>query len=125
MPYKLKTPCLHPGCREINYAGYCKKHKREKAAEVDRDRPSSNSRGYNYKWQKSRVPFLKAHPLCVYCKTKGIITAARVVDHIVPHKGDMNRFWDKTNWQALCISCHNRKSVTEPGGAFAKGRGCP
>ena len=32
---------------------------------------------------------------------------ATVVDHIVPHKGDMALFWDKSNWQGLCAHCHN------------------
>ena len=30
---------------------------------------------------------------------------ATVLDHIEPHKGDMTRFWDSTNWQGLCEWC--------------------
>ncbi|WP_415405336.1 HNH endonuclease [Tateyamaria sp. SN3-11] len=33
---------------------------------------------------------------------------ATLVDHITPHKGDTNLFWDRTNWQPLCITCHSK-----------------
>ncbi|ELK38933.1 HNH endonuclease, partial [Brevibacillus agri BAB-2500] len=44
------------------------------------------------------------------------VTTATVVDHIVPHKGDMRKFWDRMNWQALCASCHSKKTAKEDGG---------
>ncbi|WP_338153338.1 hypothetical protein [Pseudophaeobacter leonis] len=25
------------------------------------------------------------------------------------HRGDMRLFWDRSNWQPLCTSCHNRR----------------
>ena len=31
------------------------------------------------------------------------------LDHIIPHRGDMKLFWDESNWQALCESCHDHK----------------
>lgn len=68
---------------------------------------TSNQRGYNYRWQQARERFLFANPLCVYCKAKGRVTAATVVDHIVPHRGDMDLFWDQSLWQPLCASCHS------------------
>lgn len=70
-------------------------------------------RGYGYKWQKSRLEFLKVHPLCVYCDRIGIVTVANVVDHIIPHKGDQKLFWDRKNWQALCTNCHNTTKARE------------
>lgn len=33
--------------------------------------------------------------------------AATVVDHIVPHGGDLKLFWDVKNWQPLCKKCHD------------------
>lgn len=40
-----------------------------------------------------------------------------MVDHVVPHRGDKNLFWNaRGNWQALCVSCHSRKTVKEDGG---------
>ncbi|PAU94052.1 HNH endonuclease, partial [Paracoccus salipaludis] len=38
------------------------------------------------------------------------------VDHVVPHRGDPERFWDQDGWQPLCASCHSRKTAAEDGG---------
>ncbi|WP_339487895.1 HNH endonuclease [Pseudomonas sp. EL_65y_Pfl2_R95] len=64
-------------------------------------------RGYGSKWQKAREKFLFANPLCCYCQAKGIVTAANVVDHKIPHKGDQSLFWDQSNWQPMCAPCHD------------------
>ena len=40
----------------------------------------------------------------------GMLTPATVVDHVIPHRGDQKLFWDEDNWQALCKSCHDRKT---------------
>lgn len=72
-----------------------------------RDGKSSTQRGYGYKWQKYRANFLHSNPLCVFCMRLGVITAATVVDHKVPHKGDQNLFWNSLNHQALCKKCHD------------------
>jgi 5-methylcytosine-specific restriction endonuclease McrA len=45
----------------------------------------------------------------------GTIRAAKVVDHIKPHKGDHDLFWDEVNWQSLCEPCHNKKTAREDG----------
>lgn len=34
------------------------------------------------------------------------MTAASVVDHIVP-VSQGGEFWDEANWQPLCATCHN------------------
>lgn len=39
-----------------------------------------------------------------------------LVDHIIPHKGDMELFWDRNNWQAMAKECHDKKTATEDGG---------
>ena len=43
--------------------------------------------------------------MCQYCLRKGVVTAAVVADHIVPHKGDARLHWDG-RLQALCHACH-------------------
>ncbi|MCW8917157.1 MAG: HNH endonuclease [Magnetovibrio sp.] len=64
---------------------------------------------YGYKWKKARAKFLKEHPVCEgVCKEDGRVAAASVVDHVIPHRGDLELFWDRSNWQALCKSCHDR-----------------
>lgn len=71
------------------------------------ERKSSTARGYNYRWQKVSKLFLDENPLCKFCSDMGIIRAAEVVDHITPHKGNQELFWNTSNWQGLCIPCHN------------------
>ncbi|WP_083398646.1 HNH endonuclease [Nitrosomonas communis] len=71
------------------------------------DRKTSSQRGYGYRWQKAREGFLRKHPLCADHEKRGYVVAAVIVDHIIPHRGDMQLFWDKANWQSLCEQCHN------------------
>ena len=74
---------------------------------------SSTARGYSYRWQQYRLRFLQAHPLCAMCEAEGRVTAATVVDHIQPHRGDQTLFWDKSNHQALCATHHSRDKQRE------------
>lgn len=54
--------------------------------------------------------------MCKFCSDAGVVRSADVVDHITPHKGDMDLFWDPDNWQGLCIPCHNiTKQIMERG----------
>lgn len=71
------------------------------------DKQTSAQRGYGYRWQKARAAYLAEHPLCVYCEREGKVTAATVVDHKIPHRGDQELFWDEKNWQSLCKPCHD------------------
>lgn len=77
---------------------------------------NSNARGYTYRWKKLRDRFIAQHPYCEECFKQGKIVMATDVDHIVPHKGDRSLLYDEQNLQALCHSCHSRKTVTEDGG---------
>ena len=86
------------------------------------DRPSANKRGYGHKWRQAREQYLKQNPLCVLCLKNGKYVSAVVVDHIIPHKGDMKLFWNRNNWQALCKQCHDRKTDRQDGG-FGKKQG--
>lgn len=120
MPSKPKHPCNHPRCPNLTDTGYCEEHKQQ-ARKYDQERGSAADRGYDSRWRKARIGFLMKHPLCVECERKGRIVPATVVDHITPHKGDKQLFWDKANWQTLCKTCHDRKTATEDGG-FGNGR---
>ena len=111
MPYRPKTACKHPYCNKlVDYGSdYCEEHK----ALHKHDRKSSYERGYDNRWRKARLVFLNQHPLCTRCYENGRLVRATVVDHIVPHRGDKELFWDESNWQALCERCHNQKTMTE------------
>jgi len=60
-----------------------------------------------------RAVFLKANPLCLRCLEEGKTVPATEIDHVKPHRGNMDRFWDYYNWMALCRSCHSRKTYLE------------
>lgn len=67
----------------------------------------ATARGYTYQWEQYRKRFLLQHPLCVHCESLGRITAATIVDHIVPHHGNVELFWKQDNHQSLCKCCHD------------------
>lgn len=81
---------------------------REKWERSDLRRGSSAARGYGGRWQASRKGYLARHPLCVCCLANGRVAVATMVDHSIPHKGDMALFWDASLWQSLCDDCNQR-----------------
>lgn len=111
MPYKHKTPCRQPGCPNLCEPGkqYCPEHMKIHPEETR----SASGRGYGRRWQKASKAFLASHPFCEECLKHGIYTKATVVDHVVPHRGDLKLFWDRNNWCALCKKCHDRKTGRE------------
>ncbi len=79
----------------------------QRKAEADKRRPSAMVRGYTPKWQKESKAFL-AQPENRFCAC-GCGRLANLVDHIIPHRGDDQLFWDKSNWQPMHAHCHNTK----------------
>lgn len=116
----LKKFCLYSGCKALVENGYCEKHTKSKQV-YDQYRGSSTERGYDARWRRYRVSFLKEHPLCAQCLKENKVTPATVVDHIKDHKGDYDLFWDTDNHQPLCKRHHDRKTAqTNP---MNRGRG--
>ncbi len=118
--YPLK-PCCKAGCRHFALPGksMCQEHYdawmkiQQAKRNAHRDsiepyRQQSQERGYNNRWRKARKQYLLEHPICAMCGQP-----ATDVDHIVPHKGDMELFWDTENWQPLCHKCHSKKTWYE------------
>jgi len=89
----------------------------------DQHKGSPSARGYGRRWQAASKRFLRAHPLC-QCpdcdEGRKQLTVATVVDHVIPHRGDMALFWDPANWQAMAKRCHDRKTWRETIGRGAK-----
>ncbi|MCX6383161.1 MAG: HNH endonuclease signature motif containing protein [Actinobacteria bacterium] len=111
MPYKPKYPCNYSMCSNLSEPGqsYCNIHKQHKNTYDDR-RDNSNKRGYNSRWHKARLMYLRSNPLCVMCLEQGYTVSATIVDHIEPHRGEYEKFWDEDNWQSLCKTHHDRKT---------------
>ena len=57
--------------------------------------------------------WLETYPICVLCLVRNECRVYRIggrrvmqVDHITPHRGDMNLFWAQDNLETLCRDCH-------------------
>lgn len=116
-PFAPAHPCGFPGCPILVDSGHrrCEMHRTQERKEIDQKRGSAAHRGYDARWRAARKCYLANHPLCVECEQLGLLAAASIVDHIVPHKGDPKLFWNESNWQALCTQCHNRKTAVTDG----------
>lgn len=88
------------------------------------DRRSAHARGYTKAWAKCSKQFLSTYYFCGMrpnqqapvmsdCHRRGLKTPATQTDHVTPHRGDQVLFWDEGNLQALCMSCHSRKTAWE------------
>ena len=75
--------------------------------EHDHDRGSSAKRGYDSKWRRARLAYLRDHPLCTYCEAEGMVTAATLIDHLYPHRWFEGIFWVRHWWVSCCDACHN------------------
>lgn len=112
---------LHPcKCGRLVRTALCERCEKKRQEQplgfglIERSRLTSRQRGYTSKWDKARKAYLQKHPLCTICEyDEGRVIEARVVDHIIPHRGDMALFWDTDNWQPLCTPHHNRKTMQE------------
>ncbi|ETT45233.1 HNH endonuclease [Paenibacillus sp. FSL R7-269] len=114
--------CRKSGCKALVADGYCEAHS-DTARKFEQQRGSAAERGYDHKWKVARARFLRHNPLCVHCFEAELVVEATVVDHIIPHRGDLTLFWDIQNWQALCASCHGFKTAKEDGGFGNAARG--
>lgn len=93
----------------------------EAKRKADRKRPGRHARGYTNEWAHASRAFLDANPLCAHCLARGRRRASVVTDHRIPHRGDPDLFWDSSNWQALCKTCHDRKTATVDRRALTEG----
>ena len=123
MPPRPHKVCRKAGCSRLtqNRNGYCEEcqeYAKQKETDrlaaalknADKKRGNSAQRGYGEKWRKERIAYLQENPLCVECAKRGLVVAATVVDHVIPHRGDVKLFWRRSNWQPLCRWCHNEKT---------------
>ena len=104
MPTRAPSVCGYCGQTHISgeRCALIAARDKERKARHDQTRPTASARGYDRKWDAARAEFLAEHPRCRVCGEP-----ATVVDHVIPHKGDVRIFWDRKNWQPLCTHHHN------------------
>jgi 5-methylcytosine-specific restriction enzyme A len=72
-------------------------------------------------WRARRLWQLQREPCCKMClELNHSFVLANTADHIIPHKGNKQLFWDKANLQSLCETHHNEKTKQEQGGPVRK-----
>ena len=80
-------------------------------------RRNGNHAMYNrWVWRKPggiRDQVLNRDPLCVECLKVGAVEPSTQADHVRPHCGDEDAFYDMDNLQGLCSACHSRKTMHE------------
>jgi 5-methylcytosine-specific restriction enzyme A len=78
------------------------------------------------RWRNRARHQLMIEPMCRLCAARGIVRAATVADHIVPHKNNPRLFDGPL--QSLCKSCHDRSKRAEEGKGYLPDvgvDGCP
>jgi 5-methylcytosine-specific restriction protein A len=75
---------------------------------------------YGRRWYAETRLFLRVNPICVglpdgthHWKCNG---AATLVDHLIPHRGDLEVFWQTDGWRAMNRHCHDLKTLLHDGG---------
>ena len=88
---------------------------------VRRKKPD-NMGFYNSKaWRDTSAIVLRDEPLCRECLKHGKTKSSRIADHIVPiNEGGELLHMD--NLQALCWSCHSKKTNKDNNGSFSRSR---
>ena len=107
MPFKSSPMCHIPGCpNKADRGSLCRDHQKL-------SRNSNTKSPYGGTWNKARKMFLNENPLCIECMREGVTRAGTEVDHIIPHHGNYELFWDQSNWESLCNHHHSQKTMTE------------
>ena len=110
--------CANHGCPELVERGYCDDCRPQQQAH----RTGPAKHGWSYRWAHYSRQYRARHPYCRPCEQAGRVTATQAVDHIAPVSGRRDPlFWDPTNHQPICASCHGAKSAREK--AISSGEG--
>lgn len=114
MPTLARPFCRQPGCRVLVPSGFCREHQQTTA----RAFPDAHDWYKLARWRHPiyglRARVLREQPFCAGPGCRRLLVDGRDgnadVDHIVPHRGDPQLFWDRANLQGLCHTCHASKT---------------
>ena len=114
MAMKPLRPCRHPGCSALVLDGYCDAHRPKRESDRSEEAKSWRWMYQTPEWTDDLRPTqLLREPFCRICAQHGRRVRATDVDHIVDHKGNWDKFSDRSNLESLCHSCHSRKTARE------------
>lgn len=96
-------------------AGNLSRREANKVSDVRRG--SARDRGYTSRWDAASRGHRHHHPLCTYCALVDEVKAADLTDHLYPHRGDQDVFWNRAYWVSSCNDCHNgfKQSIERKG----------
>jgi 5-methylcytosine-specific restriction protein A len=104
--------CRHPGCAVLTNGTRCPAHaaqaegeRAQRKVEWRRRHADRLALYQTPEWRRLRAVVLAEEADCRVCGER-----ATVVDHIVPHLGDLMVFLDRRNLQPLCKRCHAVKT---------------
>ena len=89
----MMVPCLNLQLRMMDRLQQRYHAERQQwLEEGKRQGKAEAQRGYDRRWQKSRLVYLLQYPWYASCGM-----AADTVDHVITHRGNMDLFWDPSN----------------------------
>lgn len=113
MPPDMKKICTYPGCTRLTTGGRCSEHRRQQYQDFQRDAERQRLYG-TVRWQRMRKAQLERQPWCEDCLEADLYVAAKDVDHVERHEGDVEKFYSGA-LRSLCHACHSRKTAREVG----------
>ena len=104
--------------RRVNrqpFSGHSERWHKERMDRVRaRRNPVINAMYSTPQWRTLRLMVLRdANYICASYRCPN---RATIADHIKPHRGHASEFFDRSNLQALCKRCHDRKTARLDGG---------
>ena len=118
------TTCSHLGCKNTKskYNQYCIEHGGRDDKRFDqkynKDRKSFNDMYNTRQWLTLRQIQLSKNPICAGCQAEGIITPAKVVDHLFPWSQISKEAFFINRFQSLCQTHHSEKTQLEQKGIY-------
>lgn len=125
MPSIPKTTiCGELGCKNARskYNQYCIQHggrdEQRYNQKYNQDRKAYNDMYNTRQWLTLRQIQLSKNPICCACQAEGVITPAKVVDHIFPWSQISPQAFFINKFQSLCTAHHSEKTQLEQKGIY-------
>lgn len=104
-----KYYCSYANCKTlIDHRGYCAEHIDKKPRPFDGAVRSSSLYGSS-RWATLRNEYITDDSQCSICGSREQLH----LDHIAPHRGVIDLFFNEDNLCCLCASCHRIKTAQE------------